>query len=57
MTGAVVRFKSTEQDKTDKTKEIILWLGHLTSDLRHIDNKSQQENISKMFITMTPATI
>ena len=26
--------------KTDKTKEIILWLNHLTDDLRHIDNKN-----------------
>ena len=26
--------------KTDKTKEIILWLSHLTADLKHIDNKN-----------------
>ena len=44
--------------KTDKTKEIILWLGHLTADLRHIDNKNlnNKKHISKMFETMTPAT-
>ena len=44
--------------KTDKTKEIILWLSHLTADLKHIDNKNLKKNIiSKMFGTMTPATI
>ena len=30
--------------KTDKTKEIILWLNHLTADLRHIDNKNFLKN-------------
>ena len=32
---------------------------HLTADLRHIDNKNLKKNniISKMFETMTPATI
>ena len=43
--------------KTDKTKEIILWLSHLTADLRHIDNKNLQKNISKMSESMTHATI
>ena len=44
--------------KTDKTKELILWLNHLTTDLWHIDNKNLKKNIiSKMFETMTPATI
>ena len=38
--------------------KIILWLNHLTADLRHIDNKNlKKKNISKMFETMTPATI
>ena len=32
--------KTNKIRKTDKTKEIILWLSHLTADLRHIDNKN-----------------
>ena len=31
--------KTNKIRKTDETKEIILWLNHLTADLRHIDNK------------------
>ena len=44
-------YKTNKIRKTHKTKEIILWLSHLTADLRHIDNKNlKQENIiSKMF--------
>ena len=50
--------KTNKIRKTDKTKEIILWLCHLTADLRHIDNKNLKKNIiSKMFETMTPATV
>ena len=50
--------KTNKIRKTDKTKEIILWLSHLTADLRHTDNKNLKRNIiSKMFETMTPATI
>ena len=33
--------------KTDKSKEIILWLSHLTADLRHIDNKNLKKNLSR----------
>ena len=47
--------KTNKINKTDKTKEIILWLSHLTADLRHINNKNLI--ISKMSETMTPATI
>ena len=32
--------KTNKIPKTDKTKEIILWLSHLTTDLRHIDDKN-----------------
>ena len=32
--------KTNKIRKTDKTKEIILWLSRLTADLRHIDNKN-----------------
>ena len=32
--------KTNKIRKTDKTKEIILWLSHLTANLRHIDNKN-----------------
>ena len=51
--------KTNKIRKTDKNKEIILWLSHLTADLSHIDNKNlkKQNIISKMFGTMTPATI
>ena len=43
--------KTNKIGKTDKTKEIILWLDHLTADLRHIDNinlkrKHYLENVS-----------
>ena len=51
-------YKANKIRKTDKTKEIILWLSHVIADLRHIDNKNLKRNvISKMFETMTPATI
>ena len=50
--------KTNKIRNTDKTKEIILWLSHLTADLRHIDNKNLKKNIiSKMFEIMIPATI
>ena len=51
--------KTNKIRKTDKNKEIILWFSHLTADLGHIDNKNlkKQNIISKMFETMTPATI
>ena len=52
--------KTNKIRETDKTKEIIwlIWLSHLTADLRLIDNKNLKKNIiSKMFETMTPATI
>ena len=51
--------KTNKIRKTDKSKEIILWLSHLKADLRHIDNKNLNNKniISKMFETMTPATI
>ena len=51
--------KTHKIHKTDKAKEIILWPSHLTADLRHIDNKNLKKRniISKMFETMTPATI
>ena len=46
--------------KTDKNKEIILWINHVTADLTHIHNKNLKkknylENVS--FETMTPTTI
>ena len=50
--------KTNKIHKNLRTKEIILWLSHLTADLRHIDNKNLKENIiSKMSETVTPATI
>ena len=33
-------YKANKIRKTDKTKEIILWLSHVIADLRHIDNKN-----------------
>ena len=35
--------------KTDKTKEIILWLNHLTADLRHIDNKNLKKHLENVW--------
>ena len=52
--------KTNKVRRTDKTKEIILWLSHSTADLRNIDNKNlnnKKNIISKMFETMTLATI
>ena len=37
--------KTNKIRKIDKTKEIILWLSHLTADLRYIDNKNLKKNI------------
>ena len=39
--------KANKIRKTDKTKEIILWLSHLTADLRHIDNKNLKKKTSQ----------
>ena len=39
--------KTNKIHKTDKTKEIILWLSHLTADLRHIANKNLKKTSSR----------
>ena len=33
--------------KTDKNKEIILWISHLTADLTHIHNKNLKKELSR----------
>ena len=41
--------KTHKISKTDKNKEIILWISHLTADLMHIHNKNlKKRTISKM---------
>ena len=35
--------------KTDKNKEIILWISHLTADLTHIHNKNLKKKLSRKF--------
>ena len=43
--------KTHKIHKTDKNKEIILWISYLTADLTHIHNKNlKKRTISKMLV-------